>query len=461
MTQSGPADPEQRQARGHVLVIKNVSVIPGNGQTRIPGCTLVIRDGVIEDILKGGGKASPSGRGIQVVDGTGTIAIPGLVNIHAHAVGFGPRLCGQTPYPANHVVLQLHRHLAYGTTTVLNVDGFQLPREVEAVMDHAPIRVKACSLHTPSNFRVARLWPVDYALREEHEALTAEQAVAAGAVAIGQVGLGLALGVMWYELIPREVARVTGRTLEPQQARRLFEGVVGREVNREAYAREAVDAVIRELELSDVLKASQVRDIVQAIALPAQKGTIDSISESADVARKLGVPVLISNNVATKRALQEVSRELGPKLIALHSNHPSLTAQEAVDQARALRANGSYVDITTGDFLGVRRIVADGEVTAALLREGLVDVISTDYIGGYFEPILRLLEWTVAERLMSLEEAIVLCTKRAVDAVPRLAPNAGELAPGRIADVALVREHSIVQVVAVVKEGRVVFGPFK
>lgn len=440
------------------LVITDVTVVPGNGCARTEKGSISLYRGLIEEVGTRGAELGGGGP-VRVIDGRGKIAIPGIINMHAHDVSFGPRQSGERPYSSNLVILQLYRHLLYGTTTILSVDGFQLPREARATMNHAPLKIKTCTLHTPRNFEMAKLRPQRYALSSDHESLTAEQAIGDGAVAIGQVGLGLALAMMWYDLIPREIERVTKRVLSPPEVRRLFESIVGLQIDKDVFDKSQVEKVLQDLELQTVLTAEHAREIIHGIVLPVYEGTIDSVRESADIARQLGVPVLVSNNSATQRVLREISEQLGDQLIALHSNHPSFKVDEAREQARSLRANGSYVDIMTGDFLGARRLFPSDEVTRALLSEGLVDLISTDYAGGYYEPILRLIEWAVQEQLITLEKAVMLCTAKPAQAIPKLAPNCGEIAPGRVADLTLVREERISDVFAVIKDGEVVVGP--
>src|SRR6056297_4213344 len=66
------------------LVIEGAHVIADAGATPIPRGRIVVREdriAAVEDVAAG--PAPPAGR---VIDGTGLIAVPGLVNVHTHAI---------------------------------------------------------------------------------------------------------------------------------------------------------------------------------------------------------------------------------------------------------------------------------------------------------------------------------------------------------------------------------------
>ncbi len=63
-----------------VLVIRGVTVIPGDGTSPIVNTTVIVRGHRIESI---GGSLSPPG-GATVIDGQGRFLIPGLFEMHAH-----------------------------------------------------------------------------------------------------------------------------------------------------------------------------------------------------------------------------------------------------------------------------------------------------------------------------------------------------------------------------------------
>jgi alpha-D-ribose 1-methylphosphonate 5-triphosphate diphosphatase PhnM len=107
-------------------------------------------------------------------------------------------------------------------------------------------------------------------------------------------------------------------------------------------------------------------------------------------------------------------------------------------------------------MFGARQVEDTPDVTFALFREGLVDVISTDYIGGYHDPILLVLQKVIEEKLISLPEAITLATSNPVKIFPRLAYNKGMIKSGMVADLCIVDREDISRVRYVIIKGKVV-----
>jgi imidazolonepropionase-like amidohydrolase len=76
-----------RPSEPPALVIRDVTVIDGNGTPGRPGQTVVIRDGRIAALGPAGSVRVPAGS--RVLDGRGRWLIPGLIDMHAH-VTLGP-----------------------------------------------------------------------------------------------------------------------------------------------------------------------------------------------------------------------------------------------------------------------------------------------------------------------------------------------------------------------------------
>lgn len=444
--------------REEVLFIDDVTVVPGDGSPRRPNQRITVYRGLIEDIAPQTKPAAPA-KLSRVVDGRGLIALPGIINMHSHVLTFGPRLRGEPPYPVNHVIHHLWRHFVYGTTTILSVDGYLLPHQAKVGMQHVPIKIQSTTLHTPKNIEAGKACHLEFTLSKEQETCTVESAIEQGAVAIGQVGGVFAILNMSYEQIPNVIEKETKRRIGPEISRKLIECTVGMHVDESVYEESNAKRVLEEVGLGGLLSPRRLREIIHAVILPVHQVTLDATYESAKIAKKLNIPTLLSNNTVTQKALRDVAKDLGPLMIALHSNHPSFEKEEALKQARYLKQNGCIVEISTGDHLGLARMFTSGDLTRAMVREGLVDLLSTDHTGGYFEPILRVTEWMVQEKLLPLEQAIRFSTTNVVKALPRLAPNCGLLATGMVADLALVNESRISEVVAIVSDGKLVLGP--
>ncbi len=175
------------------------------------------------------------------------------------------------------------------------------------------------------------------------------------------------------------------------------------------------------------------------------------------------VPAIVHTSRETVGEVLGAARELGPNLIAGHVNH-TFTPAEAIRAAEGLRSAGAVVEIFSGDSFGARQVQATPEVTFALLKEGLVDVITTDYAGGYHDPILLVLQKAIEKGLITLPQAIHLATGAPARAVSRVAPNRGLIEPGKVADLCIVEREDISKVRYVlisgkvmVEEGRIVY----
>ena len=182
----------------------------------------------------------------------------------------------------------------------------------------------------------------------------------------------------------------------------MLDCVLGMKIREDVYDEGRVQKVLEEMELADSLSPEEAREIIHAIVLPVHEITIEATWESAEIGKRLGIPVLLSNNSVTQEALREISKDLGNLLIALHSNHPSFGPEEAIKQAEYLKANGAIIEISTGDYLSLGQMFTSSEPSRTMFKEGLVDLLSTDHTGGYFEPILRVIEWVVQENMMAL-----------------------------------------------------------
>src|SRR4029077_10311672 len=94
--------------------------------------------------------------------------------------------------------------------------------------------------------------------------------------------------------------------------------------------------------------------------------------------------------------------------------------------------NGSRVEIICMDAFGAKQLIDSPDVTFALLREGLVDIIATDFIGGYHDPILLVLQKAMDEALVTLPQAINMATNAPATYIPGVAPNRGLIEAGRV-----------------------------
>jgi imidazolonepropionase-like amidohydrolase len=420
--------------------IVNGSVVTGDGKSVLENTSVIIRDTLIAELPPV--KYVPyNAQADKVINADGGLIIPGLINIHAHGVTFGPFF----PYAwkrlsEERVLNNLDAHLLQGTTTILSTDGFALPSEVDIINKIHPMNVKTCTDHTPENVRAAELIAGE-GLDEWHKKFTAEEAVAAGAVALGEVGSpGTAYGTA-------EKGKKTDVVISAKHALALDRAVFA---DNEAQIRKALaEAGLGKMTIAEAKKLVEETSVIPVAPC------CDAILESVKYVKKLGVPVLVHSEPGMKEAILQAAREVGPKLIALHVNH-GFTTDESLKLARELKRLGAVVEIITADSFGARQLKTSPESTFALLREGLADVITTDFIGGYHDPMLLVLQKAIEEGILTLPRAIQLATSAAVEIVPHVAPNRGLIEPGRVADLCIVDRNDISKVRYVIISGRIV-----
>ena len=420
--------------------IVNGSIVTGDGKTVLENTSVTVKDCVIAELPKVS-YIPYNAYADEVINARGGYIIPGIINIHAHGVSFGPFF----PYAwkglsANRILANLDNHLLQGTTTILSTDGFPLPYEVDAINKMHPVNVKMCTNHTPKSLKAAELIAGE-GLTEWNRKFSAEEAVATGAVAFGEVGSpGTAYGTA-------EKGKKIGRPIPAQYAEALDNAVTSGDDAE-------IGKVLAEAGLKELTIAEAKKLVEETSIIPIQS-CCDAIRESANYVKKMGLPVLVHSEPGMKEAILEVAKEVGPKLIALHTNH-GFTLDESLKLARELKNLGSIVEIVTADSFGAKQLKKNPEITFALLKEGLVDVITTDFIGGYHDPILLVLQKAIEAGILTLPQAIQMATDAAARAVPGVAPNRGLIQPGKAADLCVVDRDDISKVRYVIIAGRIV-----
>lgn len=412
----------------------------GDGKTVLKNSSVVIENGLITRVLKAPYIAY-NAYSDRVIDAEGGLIFPGLINTQVHGVTAGPLFPeGWRRIPDERVFANLNTHLLQGTTTVLSNDGFSLPSEVEYVNKLHPINIKTCTLHTPKNLRSAETAGGGDGLTEAHRKFTAAQAVAAGAVAIGEVGsIGTSFGTA-------EKSKKLGREIAAQEALALDTAVKSGDT-------EKIRGVIGEIGVA--MTVEDARKLVHETSVAPIQAACDAVRETIEYSKKLGIPSLTHTTTYTKDAVMDVSRELGPMHIALHVNY-TFTPDEAVKVAKELRRRGSKIEVITLDAFGAKQLDTTPELTFALLKEGLADIISTDYIGGYHDSILLVLQKAIEEGLIDMPKAIKMATSAPATYIPGLAPERGLIEPGKVADICITQKDDMSRVKHVMIGGRII-----
>ncbi len=443
-----------------MIAVDGGLLITGDGTTVRPNGSVLIRDGRIHSIVPPGGKGPEGVTITKRLDATGGYVIPGVINNHAHCVTYGPLFASAAPgMTTAQIRANLERHLLEGTTTVVNMDGFALKDEVDRARELSPIRIELSTVNTPLNLEAA-LAADGSGLTDAHRANSWERMLGLGAKVIGEVGAGATLAGMGqdYLYIPMAIENASGQRLNPMQANRLKQAVLGKYVDPDEYDKAKVEAVLDELNLGGKLTSEEARRIVCECVLPSFRVALDGISEATRIAHETRLPVVIHNAAPSKEAVARVCEQYGSNtgIVLAHSNHASFGIEEALDHARRMRDLGAVIDVTSGDFYGARRLYQSIDITHALLASSVVDVISTDYMGGFHDPILLVLERAVDAGLLSLPKAVALATGNVARAFATAVPERGLLEEGRVADLVVTADAHISHVDTVLIGGEVV-----
>ena len=427
------------------LIIVNGTVIPGDGETILKDHSLVVEDGMIADVVNHRFLAYDPAE--EIIDAKGGLIIPGVINHHSHGGVVGPfNVFGEKSLPVQRVLHNLNRHMLYGTTTVVNACGWPTMDEIERINKIHPINVRATTLHVPTHLKHAQC--VDgRGIKEWHKNTTVGEMIERRVVAIGEAGAPCAA----YGT--PQIAQELGAFVSVPQVQKLKEAALGPGIDPSAFDGEKVRRALEESGLDHHLDPQGVRDLMERHVLQPYEMTRNCVEELANYSLKYDIPLLFHNTLDTRDLVLDLAPKLGTRLIALHTNY-TYSPSEAIDCARELKKHGAWVDIFTGDAFGTQMFHKSPEVSMALFKESLVDLVSTDYIAGYWDPIPLVMEKAIEAGLISLPKAIRKMSRDVVEAISRIGSNRGIIAPGKVADLAIVSPKRISEVHTVLVGGR-------
>ena len=437
-------------------IIRGCSVITGDGSTFLECASIGVRAGKIEFVQPG--HVPVSCDAVEVIEANDYTVIPGVINAHAHGCIGGPSMpSGSCPIDMDAVAWNRNRHLLEGTTTLLNVCGLALPDEAAPRGAH-PLDIYVSTSHTPSN--IAAALAIDGAgLSERHRSASIDSALAQGAKALGEVGGGQTLGggAQEYRFIPDAMKRAIGRDISPAVSRKLRNAVVGRYLKAEDGVSDGeLRAILDACHLSDVCDASTVRQIILASVMPPVDIALRGFEEVAREAARVGFPAIFHNSTPSVQRLIDVAEKYPrAKIIAGHSNHPMFLPEESVAFARELQKRGVTIDVSTLDSIETRWRNSPGNLDA-LIEEGCVETISTDYAGGHWDSILVAIQRIVRKQQMSPVAAIALATGNVARTFPQMAGDRGLIEKGKRADLVIVDHVNFGRVRHVMIGGKIV-----
>ncbi|GAA5202049.1 hypothetical protein GCM10023346_47930 [Arthrobacter gyeryongensis] len=452
-------------------LIHGGTVVPGTGNTVLESGAVILRHGRVADVLERWDRDQTFDG--EVIDASGCVVMPGLINSHVHGVTPGPLMPSGAPaLPDDEWLANLDRHLFAGTTTVLNLCGFCTMDQVrEADRRHA-VHVRGATTHLPEAERAARMAD-GRGLPAQSGHSTVEKMLDDGAIAIGELGGGQTLGGGGQDLsyIPRAIERASGVRVHSAQARRMKEAVLGRFIDPDACDMAELRAAAAEAGLEGQIALVELRKIIADSVLPSVEPALNGIREGVQAAARFGVPAILHSAAATARVMRELmDGTLGPQtpgpkanVIASHANHPSHTPAEALALAKLGRDHGWAAEVSVFDLLHRKQTVTTREHWDVLLQEpGLVDVLATDYgHEGHHDELISAVQDVAEHGYRSLAGAVAMATSAVTGLIPGIAPNGGRIEAGRDADVVVASSEDFRDVrfvfvggVCVVRDGR-------
>lgn len=422
-------------------LIRDGVLIDGTGSAPLPHASLVIEDHVVEEVIRD--PSPPYDRSDVVIEANGGYILPGILNHHAHGMTRGPlMILGEPALSDERAGWNRQRMLAEGVTRVLNVDGFAVAEEGRAASRSPGLTVMTTTLHTPRHLDWATNGPFVFGgiLARHHS--TVEAQLAQGAPAIGEIGPGIDDHWIDYTIVPMGLSQAGGRP-EPQSGQLLRIAV---EAGDETEIRRLVEQAGADLDPRGVV------ELVEAAREWCSLGEA-ACEEAISLAAKLEAPVIMHHTPGVFDLVMHAADVLGPRLICAHSNWGIADPAAAIRRAKELRHRGALIDVMTGDVQGARRFLPNDGVTHGMMASGCVDLISTDYGGGFWDSMLSVVDRAASAGAMPMEAGICAITRDVARALPVFAPERGTLEPGTIADVVVTKPGQLPAVAAVLTSG--------
>ncbi len=421
-------------------LVRGGTVVTGDGSTVVEPGAVVMRDGRVSDVLERW--EFPAHFDGEVIDASGCVVMPGLINSHTHGVTPGALFpSAAPPLPEHRWMGHLDRHLLAGTTTVLNLCGFASMDDVrEADRRHA-VHVRGATTHLPNCLRAAEMAD-GKGLPPDAGDLTVERMLEDGAIAIGELGGGQTLGGGGQDLvyIPAAIEKASGIRISNNQARRIKEAVLGRFIDVKAINLVELAEAAEEAGLAEAFTATELMKLVADTVLPSITPALDGIREGVRAAARFGVPAIVHSAAATAGVIRELmtdTRNKDVRVVAAHANHPSHTPPEALDLAKLGHDAGWAAEASVFDLLHRKHTVTTREHWDLLLQDpGLISVLATDYgHDGHHDELISAVQDVAASGHRSLAGAVAMATSAVADLIPGLASGGGRLERGRPADV--------------------------
>jgi len=364
-------------------IIENAAVVLAD--RILPRASVVIRDGLVADIVAGGSRSASPG----TIDADGAYLIPGVIDLHNDNLEFEihPRSSANLPLPFALATME-RRLAAAGVTTEFHAISFQEQVRTGRTISDAGERAAFIAGYDDSPARAVR-----------HHILHRLDMRTPGV-------LGSALPSLRRVRVP--YVSLNDHTPGQGQYRDVERLIAMADANRAMRSDETVDP--------EWYRERMRRGMEDTNTVPAFYQTV---AEAAD-----HLPMIISTH--DDDTVEKVDEQL--LLGATVAEFPI-----TVEAAAHARRHGMAIIVGAPNI--VRGGSQSGNLPAAeLVRQGLADIICADYHAPSLIPAAFRL---VDDGLLGLSEAIRMITRAPALAVGLT--DRGEIAPGQLADLCLVR----------------------
>jgi imidazolonepropionase-like amidohydrolase len=260
---------------------------------------------------------------------------------------------------------------------------------------------------------------------------------------------------LWAAIVhlPVAIRKKTGKAVTPFQARKIQQTILGDVENPPALNQAKVTAVLDEMDLES-RHQKEIIEILDKMVAEPHRLCHEVYLESAEIAKKLGIPIIVHYALESMDWLIELARKYarGVNILASHCDSVSFSnIEESITMTKKLKKLGIITNATSY----MREHVDLTDINVRLFEERLVDTICTD-AAGQQDSELYFIARIVEEKLANLPELIAMATNNVAKYIPNLAPHRGLIQKGKIADLVMVDGEHVSDVEKVVIGGQVV-----
>jgi len=441
------------------IIIKNCDVITGDEKTILEKAWVGIDKNKIVAVAQSEIPETLITDSPKILDAAGCYIIPGIINTHTHGCTLGPLYSsGAKPVSLRQALRNVDRHLLKGTTSLINVCGLGTKADTETINRTHPLKIYTGTAQFPSTFEAAKIIDAS-GIKEEHYAISAEDATKNGAIIVGEIGSGATLGggVSEYKYIPEAIEKKTGISLSVEQVHLLKQAFINSGFFLKQEISSEISDLMQEYHLDKKISADKISEIIDFYTNKPVNIALQSFDEAFKFAEKHKLPVIFHHASTSAVKIYELAKKKKPDtiIIAAHSNHSSFTLDECINWAKKLKAEGVIIDVATiNSISGYNR--GSIENIKELLSGGLADIITTDYGGGVWDSIPGFIQYFYKRGLLDLKKGIHMVSGRISEILGSPFDETGIIKEGKTADIVILDKLNLGKVETVIIDGKIV-----